>query len=158
MGNCVHSDLKEAVADKDFTFDGNLFKAKVVSIYDGDTYRVKFMRNGEQVQYNCRATGYDSPEMKPSKLIPENKRRAEKKAAIEAKEALRKAVMRPSQLVYIKCGKFDKYGRLLVTIFILEPTYCGDTLGRNINEWMIASGYGYPYKGGTKEKINYRIE
>ena len=45
-------------------------------------------------------------------------------------------------LVYIECGNFDKYGRLLVTMYAED--------GENINEWMIKKGYGVPYEGGRK--------
>ena len=53
--------------------------------------------------------------------------------------------MNDSQLVYLKCGKFDKYGRLLGTIFLNEH----DTV--SVNELMVNNGYGYEYHGGTKK-------
>ena len=41
-------------------------------------------------------------------------------AAKEAKNFLIGKVMNEDQLVYIKCGEFDKYGRLLGTLFLEE--------------------------------------
>ena len=41
----------------------------------------------------------------------------------------------------VQCGKFDKYGRLLVDLFD------GDL---HINQEMIKNGHGYKYIGGTK--------
>jgi len=55
------------------------------------------------------------------------------------RDYLKRKVMNPSQLVYIKCGKFDKYGRLLGKLFIKK----NDT--KSVNQLMIEQGYGYIY-------------
>ena len=55
--------------------------------------------------------------------------------------------MNTNQLVYIKCGEFDKYGRLLGTLFINKEDE------KSINQLMIDEGYGYEYDGGTKKKF-----
>ena len=50
-----------------------------------------------------------------------------------------------TQLVYIKCGEFDKYGRLLGELRVnLEDD-------KSVNQQMIDNGYGYEYHGGTKK-------
>jgi endonuclease YncB( thermonuclease family) len=56
-------------------------------------------------------------------------------------------MLKEKPLVYIRCGKFDKYGRLLGDIFINKK----DKI--SVNELMVANGYGYKYHGGTK-KVN----
>ncbi len=115
-----------------FTLEGREFDAKVVKIYDGDTIHVVFTFKGELTRWKIRMEGYDSPEMR-------SKNKEEKIAALAAKDALVGKI--GENRVKLVCGKFDKYGRLLGTIFI------GDD---NINTWMISEGYGYPYDGGTK--------
>ena len=41
-----------------------------------------------------------------------------KKNAIESRDYFRSLVCNENQLVYLKCGDFDKYGRLLGEIYI----------------------------------------
>ena len=89
--------------------------------------------------------GYDSPEIRISKNDPE--REEKKKKAIEAKKYFKNLVMNDNQLVYIKCGKFDKYGRLLGKIYLNK----NDTI--SVNELMINQKYGYVYYGGSKNKL-----
>ena len=115
-----------------FSLEDKEFEAKVVKIYDGDTIHVVFPFKGEITRWKIRMEGYDSPEIR-------SKNSEEKMAAQVAKQALADKI--DNNKVRLVCGKFDKYGRLLGTIFL------GDD---NINMWMISQGYGYPYEGGTK--------
>ena len=48
------------------------------------------------------------------------------------------------------CGKFDKYGRLLGTIYTCG-TCCNPSI--NINDWMIENHIGVAYFGQSKEAI-----
>lgn len=143
------ADLINATRGEDFSFEGQRFVAKVVDVYDGDTVRVRFYDRprpaGQLVQYRARMAGYDSPEMRPPKASPS--RQAEIKAAHAARDALagRLAEIRPHPwVVEIECGAFDKYGRLLVTVY---------AAGENLNEWMVQNGHGVPYDGGTKAQF-----
>ena len=87
--------------------------------------------------------GYDSPEMRISKNDPY---REEKKIkAIKAKEYFKNLVMNDKQLVYIKCGEFDKYGRLLGHLYLNK----NDQI--SVNELMIDNNFGYVYNGGKKK-------
>ena len=54
--------------------------------------------------------------------------------------------MNDDQLVYLKCGHFDKYGRLLGEIYVNKD----DT--ESVNKLMVKNEYGYEYHGGTKKK------
>ena len=128
-----------------FTLEGQVKLCKVVSIYDGDTCRVVFNHNGHINKWNIRMNGYDTPEMRPSKSLPN---RDEIKAkALESKNYLKSLIANsPEQLVYLKCGEFDKYGRLLGEIYVNAD----DT--QSVNQLMVANGYGYEYHGGTKQQ------
>lgn len=149
MGNCcafnnmedIETKLLQTTCGHDFTFAGNRFLAKVVDCYDGDTIRVAFEYCNNIIQYKARMAGYDSPEMKP--LKSNLNREAEKKAAIDAKTALLTKIN--NELVYIECGEFDKYGRILITVYTRD--------GENINSWMMTQGYGTPYNGEKKTQF-----
>ncbi len=143
---CCDPELEAGVKGKDFSLDGQRFRAKAVDVYDGDTIRVQFRLSGTLYQMKARMAGYDSPEMKPSRSAPH--REEEKKAAIAARDALYERI--GGQMIYIHCGGFDKYGRLLVTV--RKPCgFLGLKDGFNINQWMVAEKHGVPYDGGTKK-------
>ena len=123
-----------------FDFNGYEAYVRIVDVYDGDTFTGCFKYNNCIMKYKFRCLGYDSPEMKPLKSI---KNRDEViKSAKEAKEKFKELTKCDSELVFIKFGKFDKYGRILGTI------YNNDKL--DINQEMIKLGHGYSYDGGTK--------
>ena len=139
---------KLKLADKStpvFTLEGDMKLCKVVDIYDGDTIKVVFMDNNRINKWNIRMEGYDSPEMRPSRKL-ENRDEIKKKA-IEAKNYLKSLIMNENQLVYLKCGKFDKYGRLLGTLYVEQTDEV------SVNDLMIQHGHGYAYDGGTKKKF-----
>lgn len=135
-------ELSRAKKGADFSFAGQEFQAKIVDYYDGDTVRVVFRHGGVLVQYRARMAGYDSPEMRPPLGQPD--RLEEIKAAKTARTALAKKVG-PSGLVIIRCGKWDKYGRILVT------AHAG---GVDLNQWMVDCGHGVSYDGGTKKPFS----
>lgn len=126
-------------------FDFNDYETyvKIVDVYDGDTFTGCFKYNNKLMKYKFRCLGYDSPEMKPLKSI--QNRDEVIKLAKEAKEKFKELTKWDRELVFIKFGKFDKYGRILGTI------YNNDKL--DINQEMIKLGHGYPYDGGTKRCV-----
>ena len=126
-----------------FTLENEVKLCRVVDIYDGDSCRVVFEHKGILNKWNIRMNGYDSPEIRP--LLKLKNRDEIKKKAIEAKDYLKSLIMNENQLVYLKCSKFDKYGRVLGDIFINKY----DT--KSVNEIMIDNDYAYEYHGGTKK-------
>jgi len=127
-----------------FTLDKKILEAKIVSVYDGDTcFAVFAIHNNTFVKFRIRMQGYDSPEMKPR--LDKIDREKEIIKAKKAKEELEKLVLH--KIVYLHCGKWDKYGRLLATI------YTRDNI--NVNQYMINNNFGYIYHGGTKQDIQY---
>ena len=126
-----------------FTWKGKIFLAKPCNIYDGDTFSICWIWKGDSIKYRCRCLGYDSPEMKP--LLSNPNRDKEKELAKKAKERFEELIFaNPDQVVKIECGDFDKYGRILVTVW-------NNINEKSINEIMIEEGHGKPYNGGTKE-------
>lgn len=128
---------------KKFSLEGQTKLCKVVSVYDGDTCNVVFDHNGVINRWNVRMNGYDTPEMRPSKKLPN--RDEIKQKAIKSRDFLKSLICNKDQLVYIKCGEFDKYGRLLGEIYINENDE------DSVNSLMIKTGHGYEYHGGTKK-------
>lgn len=143
-------------------FDNQLRYARVISIYDGDTITCAVALDGVIRQYKVRMYGYDSPEMKPSLKNPN--REAEKVAAVAAKEYLAGLIMGKIIVIKFEPPSFDKYGRLLVTVYYQQPevNQCFWILSlfqtkesyiknaTNINEHMVNQGHGVYYDGGTK--------
>ena len=59
---------------------------------------------------------------------------------IKVRDELRKKIL--DKMVKVKCGEFDKYGRLLVDILIDDIS---------ITKWLIENNYAFSYDGGTKK-------
>jgi endonuclease YncB( thermonuclease family) len=118
-----------------FSLEGLEFDARVASVYDGDTITVVFKMkvDSEYCKWNCRLNGIDTAELKTGN---------HKEEAIKARDFLREKIL--DKVVRIKCGDFDKYGRLLVQVF-------QDNI--DINALMIDSGHAKAYFGGKKDTI-----
>lgn len=141
-----------------FSLDGIKMQCKVIDVYDGDTctITVKLKENptvlteSSYTTFTVRMYGYDSPEMKQPKALNERTRIKNKTAAHAARDRLISLVL--DKQCTILCGKFDKYGRLLGTLFVKEPIVPrGAEILVNVNEIMLNEGFGVPYFGGTKK-------
>tara|TARA_B100001287_G_C22459473_1_gene424352 strand:+ start:271 stop:696 length:426 start_codon:yes stop_codon:yes gene_type:complete len=128
----------DEVTDKTkiFTFEGRKCKGKVVSVYDGDTVKIVFPLTENEpdrlFKWNCRLINVDTPELRTKNL-------KEKEFGKKVRDYLREKIL--NKLVEIDCKDFDKYGRLLVEIYLEEES---------INKWLITSGYAKQYDGGKK--------
>ena len=136
---------------------GRTFRALCANVYDGDTFHAIIDLDGYgQTAYDvtCRAYGYNSAEMRPSKPKRNEHEsdeayrqradvavRDEKKKAIEARDFLRTLIDQKECEVYIR--ELDKYGRALV--MISEVIYRGKS--QALHNWMISSKHGKPYFG-----------
>jgi endonuclease YncB( thermonuclease family) len=134
--------IAQAVSGSDFTFAGQRFLAKVVDYYSGDIVRVVFIHRGKLDQYRAKMAGYVSPEIKPSRTSVN--RTVEAIKAVAARNALMKKIN--NALVYIECGGYDRFGRILVTVYLRDGTENGES----VNAWMIANGHGVVYDSGKK--------
>ena len=150
------SNLEESNDDVPFfSFAGQEISAKIVDVYDADSARAVIERNGELQKFSIRLSGIDTPE-KRSRNPTE--RRAAKAALARLLEILgvesecvmrkkvRSACARCRTLVRLRCGAFDKYGRLLCDIIV------GDDRGgeRSANEELVRMGVAKRYDGGRK--------
>lgn len=142
-----------------FSLNGYITYAKLLSNYDGDTGDILFIYNDNPMHLKARFYGYDSHEIKPS--INDPNRDEKKKKALDAKKRLWFLCTNNDDLnsshdtlIKIKCGNFDKYGRVLITAFqeFVDITNLNDDelFNFSINFKMIEEGHGIPYFGGKK--------
>ncbi len=118
---------------KEFTLDGEEKEGKVVSVYDGDTVKIVFPIYKTLHKWNCRLGRVDTPELRTRNDL-------EKKFGYEVRDKLREKIL--NKVVKVKCGEFDKYGRLLTEIYFEDE---------NVNQWLIDNEYAFEYDGGTKK-------
>jgi endonuclease YncB( thermonuclease family) len=153
-----------------FCLDGFKGWAKIVNVYDGDTFRACVYHRNTIMKFNFRPLGYDAPEIKPRLNIPNRNEHIKK--AKEAREFFIKLLGFSSDnevanvgqcgcccfekdgndgFIFIHCQKNDKYGRTLVTMY-KQPQ---DDV--SINDMMINSGLVLPYDGKTKKDFNFEL-
>lgn len=102
-----------------FSLEGMTVLAKVVEIYDGDTFKAIFLLHNNIVKMTCRVLGIDAPEMKPPKTLP-NRDEHIRKAKLARQRLCELLTDSPEnlddnkKLIYLHFGKADKYGRWLV--------------------------------------------
>jgi endonuclease YncB( thermonuclease family) len=149
-----------------YSLNGIICPSKIVSIYDGDTCTCNILLpDGKITKYKVRLHGYDSPEIRPSRnakdrnTIIKNAKIARNYLAsvitdqdielekMYTKKEFQKILDNNKKIITIKCLKWDKYGRLLGSLYIDEEDES------SVNELMILKEYGYSYDGGTKKVI-----
>jgi endonuclease YncB( thermonuclease family) len=148
MGQCFTIYQKHKLEKTDdswppFNLNGLEDWAKIVNVYDGDTFRATVFIDNRIRKYTFRSLGYDSPEMKPLKTLPN--RDSHKERAIKARDYLRSLIL--DKVVFLRCSKNDKYGRVLANVYLDKK----DT--KSINQLMIENNHGVPYDGGKKTLI-----
>ena len=147
MGNCIykHQLSKRTMENtKLYTYENRMMWCKVLECYDGDTIKIAIKDRGHWIRLNIRMYGYDSPEMKPLRSVP-NRDKIIKKAK-KAKKCLEELILH--RVVKIHLGKQGKYGRTLGTVYIDEGGCCVPVI--NVNQWMVEHRHGVPYFGGKK--------
>lgn len=118
-----------------FSFDNYTTIIKVIKIIDGDTICGVFKYNNTFYKTNFRLNNIDTPEIH-SKL--ENI----KIKALEAKQFLFNLLINKN--LKVTFGKFDKYGRILIDLYLEN--------GESVSDKLIQGGYAKKYDGGRKEK------
>lgn len=113
-----------------------VYKAKVISVYDGDTCRVdidlgfNFWARNQPIRWS----EIDAPELKGS----------ERTLGLIARDVVRDKIL--EQEVVIKTYKAGKYGRWLGTFWTMESwnNGCRD-FKDSINQWLLDNGYAKQY-------------
>jgi len=125
----------EEVTDKvkAFSLKGKELEAKIVAVYDGDTCKACFPVFNEMFKWTMRLNRIDTPELKTKNVL-------ESSFGYEVRDKIREKIL--NKVVKLKCGEFDKYGRLLAEVYIN---------GESINQFLIDNKYAFEYDGGTKK-------
>ena len=142
MGNiCIDSCLKMKTNDMEIYKLKGIYRAKVVSVYDGDTITIILFNKCGFEKHKVRMYGYNSPELKPRLNIKNRKNVIDK--AYKAKKFLENLLL--NNIVDFESFGYDKYGRLLGNIYLTH--FCNKI---NVNKMMIEMGHGVEYYGGKK--------
>lgn len=175
MGNCCkkkqsHSEYSlllesTTVNTPKLSLKNELFLAKCLRVIDGDTVDLSFFYRGVLNLWRVRAEGYDAPELHSKDIN-------EKKAGELCKTLLANLIQ--EKIVVLKAGGFDKYGRLLGTIYAYSPReglkvvnvpktldIFGELLLEssntssliNVNKWMLNNTTCNEYYGKKKQKF-----
>ena len=139
---CRYTNWDTITDAPEFSFEGQTIEAKVVSVYDGDTIKIVFPLHKTYYKWNCRLTGVDTPEIR-------TRCKEEKVFGYKVRDCLRDKIL--NKVVTVKCGDFDKYGRLLIEIVCIGES-C------TVNNWLIQNDYAFAYDGGTKKSWKEFLE
>lgn len=118
-----------------FSFKNYTTLLKIIKVIDGDSIIGVFKFNNIFYKYNFRINGIDTPEIHSKNIIEKNK-------GIAAKEYLTNKIL--NKILLSDFLDFDKYGRILVNIYIDE--------NYSISDDLIQGGYAYSYDGKTKSE------
>ncbi|MFC1549467.1 thermonuclease family protein [Nitrospirota bacterium] len=114
---------------------GTAIVLKVVSVYDGDTFRADLDGYPDIVGKNIgiRVNGIDTPEMR-------DKNPQVKALAIKAKEYAFKSLTE-GKVIELRNMKRGKYFRIVADVYVDEV---------NLGKALVEAGLAVPYDGGTK--------
>jgi|688.fasta_scaffold513331_2 endonuclease YncB( thermonuclease family) len=155
----------------DFSIDGICTLCKIVDVYDADTFRVVFFINKNDknpIKMKVRAAGCNAAEIHPLKSHP-NREEEIRKAKVAKNRLIqlitgndfdifnmdihsndyKKILNDNKKLLYIEFGKFDKYGRVLGTLYLDESE---DSKKKSINQILIDENHAVYYDGGKRDK------
>lgn len=120
---------------------------RVVNVYDGDTITVvgKLCDNDTFYKYQVRLEGIDTPEIREKQPLAKEARDELVSILTGSRQETPKAYLQDNPcIVWIKCGDFDKYGRLLGTIYVNKEDIM------SVQDMLITRGFAVKYNGGTK--------
>ena len=118
-----------------YSLEGMSVLGRVSRVVDGDTMRVSFPVNGHIWTFPVQLEGIDCPEIR-------TRDQKEKTLGMKAKEHVEDLVI--GNVVSLKLGEFDGFGRLMGKVITSN--------GLNVADDLIAKGLAKKYDGGKKEK------
>lgn len=147
-------------ATPEFSLNNMKTTARVVSVYDGDTLTVVLPVFSTFFKFNVRMSGIDTCEIKSKS--PKNKELAYRARnrlfqlitgkAIDAsgidswkRKQVDEFLEADVYLVNIHCQEFDKYGRLLATVYPTSPIDAP-----SFSDTLLKDRLAYVYQGDTK--------
>jgi len=137
--------------------------AKVVDVYDGDTFTVIIMYGDLPMKLKIRLQGVDAPELvvkkTPGKVYTSEQlelMELEMRAGAHVRDKVKKLI--EGKEVIVKLIKCDKYGGRQVGAVYLKPQSY-----ETLTEYLLSKRYGKPYQAQkkddwTREELNYILE
>lgn len=125
---------------KVYTLDGLTCYAKIVDVYDGDTFTIVFYQDGKPTKRKLRLYGCDAPEIK-------TKNEKEKKAALHVKDYVLELFKEHKNIVQVHFKKEEKFGRALGEVHLLSEIK--DSI--SLTDLLVDNKYCKPYFGKKKE-------
>lgn len=126
---------------------GNVIRAKVIDVYDGDTVTILFQLGTMFFKEKLRLAGIDAPELR-------TRNETEKAAAIRSRDWLREQILNKHVHVYFRGAKKEKYGRLIGDVALITsetPDVPNTPPSGTINAKMVELGLAVAYDGGSKK-------
>jgi endonuclease YncB( thermonuclease family) len=148
----------------EFTLNNIKTVCKVVDIYDGDTCKIVLIIKNMLYKFNCRLLGLDTPEMKPSfkkinrELEISNAYKSRNRLiqlsttctididSTMTKQDCKKMLDSNTKIITVFCHEFDKYGRLLISLYNNEENHV-----ISYNDTLISEGFAKKYDGKHKD-------
>jgi endonuclease YncB( thermonuclease family) len=161
----------------DFSVNGICTLCKIVDVYDSDTFRAVFFidkNDKNPIKMKVRAAGCNAAEMHPLKSHPDRKEEMRKAkvarnrlvqliTGIEfdifnvdqfSNNDIKKLLDENKSLLYIEFGNFDKYGRVLGTLYLDDSEA---NKKKSINQILIDENHAVYYDGGKRDKNNLTV-
>lgn len=137
-----------------FSLSGRIVRARVVSIYDGDTITAIIeLHPGYFCQFKFRMNGIDTPEIRSENKAMALKARDRviylitgQDVSLFSHKTIKEFLNSNYFTVYIKCYHFEKYGRVLADVYTTPDT----EMTKSINQILLEEGWAKPYFGGKK--------
>lgn len=139
--------LKDASINNTNEETYDFVKAKVIKVYDGDTFQIAAFHRGKLIRFTVRLYGVDTPEMdsKDERLHAKAAAAAEFTRTCLLDKIVDIQVITNTR-VYDRSSRGrivkGKYGRLLANVYIN---------GRSLTETLINHDFGIAYFGGSKK-------
>lgn len=140
---------------REFGLDGWVGWARLVDCYDGDTLTVVIQFMGECFRVRIRLAGIDAPELRG---VDAAKGVAARDALIAhltgcdskglTSRGVRAMLSDAVHLVWLNCGKNDKYGRVLCEVFSKAGA-----IETNAGAALVGGGHARPYDGGRRRTL-----
>jgi endonuclease YncB( thermonuclease family) len=172
FGNKIKLNLSDYNINNTDNFSLNelFIETRIVSIYDGDTCTCILPIDKKFYKFNVRLAEIDTCEM-TSKNINN------KQIALEARKRLCQLISsdfndmdlnitkkdlieklnKKCYIIKIKCGEFDKYGRLLAWLYS-KDSIATISVEQSFNHILIKEKLAYKYEGKTKLSEEKQIE
>jgi endonuclease YncB( thermonuclease family) len=131
--------------------------ARVIDVYDADTFTVAIPLFNTVYKFNVRLSGIDTPEIRSKN--PKNKEfavRARNRVlewlgviepplnTVYTTQQIKDFFTNKFILVWVQCYGFEKYGRLLADIYLHKDDI------HSISDKLLLENLAYQYKGGKK--------